>query len=242
MYKCHPSQLSLLRLPGGKLPCRTVCLCGWGGLGELPLLFAAVRRKCFFSAGFLAESADLEPKILLMSVSLMASFCGKAGPLGDCTLGCAVTCSYLVSSRLGQSWEKAQPLPGVVLGEKNLFTDAESLFLCEVPPAHSVLFPELTVGSSAAVGAPPGRVLCGSASPGCSSRCSVPAGGTAQGTQHPSMWLSWSSALPWLPALLALLPATTPTPGSAAQHDPATFRLRHTPVSPQKPIHLCGCP
>lgn len=84
-----------------------------------------------------------------MSVLLMASFCGKTGPLGDLTPACAVTCSCLVSSRLRQTWEKAQPLPGVVLGEENLFTDAESLFVCEVPPAHSVLFPELTVGSSA---------------------------------------------------------------------------------------------
>lgn len=172
----------------------------------------------------------------------MASFCVKAGPLGDCTPGCAVTCSCLVSSRLRQSREKAQPLPGVVLGEKNLFTDAESLFLCEVPPAYSVLLPELTVGSSAAVPAPPGRVLRGSALPGCSFWCSVPAGGTARGTQHPSMWLCWSSALPRPPVLLAPLPAATPTLGSAALHDPAAFHPRCAPVSPQKQIHLCGCP
>lgn len=112
-----------------------------------------------------------------MFVLLMASFCGKAGPLGDCTPRCAATCSCLVSSRLRQTWEKAQPLPGVVLGEKNLFTDAESLFLCEGLPAHSVVFPELTVGPSVAVRAPPRRVPRGSASPGSSSWRSVPTGG-----------------------------------------------------------------
>lgn len=172
----------------------------------------------------------------------MAGFCGKAGPLGDRTPGCAVTCSCLVSGRLRQSWGKTQPLPGVVLREKNLFTDAESLFLCEVPPAHSVLFPELTGSSSAAAGAPPGRVpgwLCIAwlhllAQPAC--------GGTPRGTQPPAMWLCWSPALPWPPAQLAPSPAETPTPGSAAQHDPATFQPRHTPVSPQKLIHLRGAP
>ena len=134
-------------------------------------------------------------------------------------------------------------MPGVVLREKNLFTERHrKSFLVQSPPAHSVLFPELTVSSSAAVRAPPERVLRGSASPGCSSRCSVPAGGMALGTQLPSMWLRWSSALSRPPPLLALLPAVTPTPGSAAPHDPAAFQPRRTPVSPQKPIHLCGCP
>lgn len=138
--ECHPCWLSLLGLPGGK-----VGRCCGQGARWAPAA-ALLQCECF-SPGISSESADLEQKYLLLSVSLMASFCGKEGPLGDCTPGCAVTCSCLVSSRLRQTWEKAQPLPGVFLGEKHLFTDAESLFLCEVPPAHSGLFPIVAEGS-----------------------------------------------------------------------------------------------
>lgn len=52
--------------------------------------------KCF-SPAISPESADLEQKYLLLSVLLMASFCGKERPLGDCTPGCAVTCSCLAA-------------------------------------------------------------------------------------------------------------------------------------------------
>lgn len=178
-----------------------------------------------------------------MFVLLMASFCGKAGPLGDCTPRCAATCSCLVSSRLRQTWEKAQPLPGVVLGEKNLFTGAESLSLCEDPPAHSVVFPELTVGSSVAVRAPPRRVLRGSASPGSSSRRSVPTGGHGP----------WDTASPHSASPELSTPPAGSTAGTTACRNThpwqrCTARPCRSPatprscVSPQKPIHFCGCP
>lgn len=147
-------------------------------------------------------------------------------------------------------------MPGVVLGEKNLFTDAESLFSCEVPPAHSVLFPRVAVGSFCVSWGTTGRLRRVPASPGCGSR-PVPAGhgprarppsmrpwwgsarpvpaehgpGTWPRGQLPCMRLCWSSALPWLPALLAPRPAAMPALGSAAQRDPAAVQPRCSCVS-----------
>lgn len=46
---------------------------------------------------------------------------------------------------------------------------------------------------------------------------------------------------PLAQALLAPSSAATPTLGSAAQLDPAAFQPCCAPVSPQKPIHFCGC-
>lgn len=68
-------------------------------------------------------------------------FSWEGRALRDCRHCCAVTNLGLVSNRPKQSWEKTQPLPGVVLGEEHQLTEAESLFSCAVPTAHSALFP-----------------------------------------------------------------------------------------------------
>lgn len=114
---------------------------------------------------------------------------------------CADTDSCLVSSRLNQSWERTQLLPGVVLGEENQLSEAESFFSYAVPLAHSALFPKLTAGSSGLGGLQPGRMLPGSASPGCGS----------QGTQP------WGRGLPHC-HLTGVWHAT--------QHSPATSLLK----------------
>lgn len=162
----------------------------------------------------------------------MASFCGKAGPLGDRTPGCAVTCSCLVSVRLRQSWGKTQPLPGVVLREKNLFTDAESLFLCEVPPAHSVLFPKLTGSSSVAARAPPGGCWGGSASPGCTSWHSLPAGAWPGGHSLPPCGFAGAQHSPgrrhsWHRCLLKHPPLAVPRNTTLPPSSHATLLCLH---------------
>lgn len=122
-------------------------------------------------------------------------------------------------------------MPGVVLGGRNLFTDAESLSLCEVPPADSVLFPEVTAGSFCGSWGTTGRVPV-----------SPPRLAAARGDTAAFRLASLRSALPRLPALLAPRPAAVPTLGSAAPPDPAACQPRRAPVSPQKLIHSCGCP
>lgn len=193
MCECHPCWLSLLGLPRGEVGAGP-CAAGAEGPRWAPV--AALLQYGCFSPGISSESPDLEQKYLLLSVSLMASFCGKQGPLGDCTPGCAVTCSCLVSIRLRQTWEKAQPLPGEVLGEKNLFTDAESLFLCEVPPARSDLFPRVAVGSFCGSWGTTGSLLRVPAPPGCGSQCGVPACRHGPGNTASVRGLCWLRAWP----------------------------------------------
>lgn len=225
-------------LYGGKnaTPLSWACRDSWEGRSHAGLCAAGAEGPCWapaalvlqqkrvFSVSVSAETADVEQKKLLLSVLLMASFCGKA----DCTRGCALTCSCLVSSRLRQSREKAQPLPGVVLGEKNLFTGAESLFLREVPRAHSVLFLRLTVGSFAAVQVLSGRPLRGSALPGCRSWWQ-----RARGAQPGGHGL-----FPWGFAGVQ----RSRSPGTAGTTTTPAPALPTAPVSPRKWIHLCGCP
>lgn len=86
-------------LPRGKVPCRTMQdpLTLWlRHPGELPPLQRSSANASLQQVS--QQSADLEQKMLLLSVSLMGSFRGKGRPLGDC--------SYLVSSRRRQTWEK----------------------------------------------------------------------------------------------------------------------------------------